>query len=237
MIKERLNYVSDLIAKSATLSGRTAEDVTLIAVTKTHSADVINAAIDAGVTDIGENKVQEILEKYDHVKPVRWHLIGHLQSNKVKYIIDKVSMIHSVDSIKLLDEIERQCKRQGVESMDCLIQINISGEESKSGIQPHELPEVLGYCEGLEHVKIKGLMTILPKGCDNVTQNLLFRNINKIFIDNKDKTYHNVNMECLSMGMSGDFTTAIECGATMVRVGSLIFGERNYGCEKNKVEE
>ena len=219
------------------LSGRQAKDITLIAVTKTHSAEVINEAIDAGVTDIGENKVQEILDKYDSVKPVRWHLIGHLQTNKVKYIVDKVCMIHSVDSIKLLDEIERQCEKQAIDSMDCLIQINISGEESKSGIDPGELPGMLKYCETLKYVKIKGLMTILPKGCDNVTQNLLFRNINKIFIDNKHKTYHNVYMECLSMGMSGDFSTAIECGATMVRVGSLIFGERSYGCENNKVEE
>ncbi len=221
------------IARSAACSGRSKEDVTLVAVTKTHGPDVINEAIDAGVTDIGENKVQEILEKYDHVKPVRWHLIGHLQSNKVKYIIDKVSMIHSVDSVKLLSEIERQAEKHGIDSMDCLIQINISGEESKSGIQPEELPEILEYCKTLNHVKIKGLMTILPKGCDNVTQNLLFRNINKIFLDNKDKTYDNVYMECLSMGMSGDFAAAIECGATMVRVGSLIFGERSYGFEKN----
>lgn len=232
MIKERLNHVKECIAKSAVRSGRTSEDITLIAVTKTHSADVINAAIDEGVTDIGENKVQEILEKYTHVKPVRWHLIGHLQTNKVKYIIDKVCMIHSVDSVKLLDEIERQCEKQAIDSMDCLVQINISGEDTKSGIEPGALPEIMEYCESLKHVKIKGLMTILPKGCDNVTQNLLFRNINKIFIDNKSKTYHNVNMECLSMGMSGDFATAIECGATMVRVGSLIFGERSYGCKK-----
>ena len=233
MIGERLKEVREQIARSAEKSGRTKEDVTLIAVTKTHGPDVINKAIDAGVTDIGENKVQEILEKYDYVKPVKWHLIGHLQSNKVKYIIDKVSMIHSVDSVKLLREIERQAEKQGVESIDCLIQINISGEESKSGIQPEELPGMLEYCQNLSHVKIKGLMTILPKGCDNVTQSLLFRNINKIFLDNKDKTYDNVYMECLSMGMSGDFTAAIECGATMVRVGSLIFGERSYGFEKN----
>ncbi len=233
MISDRLNHVRAQIALSAERSGRNKEDVTLIAVTKTHGADIINEAIDAGVTDIGENKVQEILEKYDHVKPVRWHLIGHLQTNKVKYIIDKVSMIHSVDSVKLLDEIERQAIKHGVHSMDCLIQINISGEESKSGIPPRMLPEILEYCSKLEHVKVKGLMTILPKGCDNVTQNLLFRNINKIFLDNKGKTYDNVYMECLSMGMSGDFAEAIECGATMVRVGSLIFGERSYGCEKN----
>ena len=234
---DRLNYVKETIAQSAQRSGRTKEDITLIAVTKTHGADVINEAIDAGVTDIGENKVQEILEKYDSVKPVRWHLIGHLQTNKVKYIVDKVCMIHSVDSLKLLDEIERQCEKQSIDSMDCLIQINISGEDTKSGIEPGQLPEMLEHCESMKHVRVKGLMTILPKGCDNVTQNLLFRNINKIFLDNKGKTYHNVNMECLSMGMSGDFATAIECGATMVRVGSLIFGERSYVCENNKVEE
>lgn len=229
MIEERLKEVRQLIAESATSSGRAAEDITLIAVTKTHSPDVINRAIELGVTDIGENKVQEILEKYDSVKPVRWHLIGHLQTNKVKYIIDKVCFIHSVDSIRLMDEIERQAENHGIECMDILIQVNISGEESKFGIEPEMLPEFFSHCETLKHVKIRGLMTILPKNCDNVTERLLFSNINKIFLDNKVKTYHNVYMEHLSMGMSGDFCEAVQCGSTMVRVGSRIFGERDYG--------
>ena len=235
MIAQRLEEVRRLIAESAAASGRNEEDITLIAVTKTHGPDVINTAIDLGVTDIGENKVQEILEKYDKVKPVRWHLIGHLQTNKVKYIIDKVHMIHSVDSIHLMDEIERQAELKGIRSMDILVQVNISGEESKFGIKPEELEGFFLHCQDLNHVKIRGLMTILPKDCDDVTEKLLFCNINEIFLDNKVKTYHNVNMECLSMGMSGDFVAAVECGSTMVRVGSRIFGERCYVYnDKNK---
>ena len=228
MIENNLKQVRQLIADAAEASGRKADDVTLIAVTKTYGTDVINKAIDLGVTDIGENKVQEILEKYDHVKPVRWHLIGHLQTNKVKYIIDKVHMIHSVDSIHLMDEIERQAELKGIDSIDILIQVNISGEESKFGIKADNLEEFFCHCQSLNHVKIRGLMTILPKDCDDVTEKLLFCNIKEIFLDNKVKTYHNVYMECLSMGMSGDFVSAVECGSTMVRIGSRIFGERNY---------
>ena len=228
MIGSRLIEVRKAICDSARRAGREESEVTLIAVTKTYSPDVINEAISLGVTDIGENKVQEILEKYDRVKPVRWHLIGHLQSNKVKYIIDKVCMIHSVDSFRLMDEIERQAELHGVDSIDVLIQVNISGEESKFGIKPEELEEFFIKCTQMQHVKIRGLMTILPKDCDYVTKKLLFCNINKIFLDNSAKTYHNVSMDVLSMGMSGDFETAVECGSTMVRIGSRIFGERCY---------
>lgn len=228
MIKESLDEVRSLIKKNAEAVGRKYEDITLIAVTKTHGADMINEAIRCGVTDIGENKVQEILEKYDKVLPVRWHLIGHLQTNKVKYIIDKVCMIHSVDSVHLMDEIDRQAQKHGIESIDILIEVNVSGEESKFGISPDELDSLLSHAEDLKHVKVKGLMTILPKNCDNVTKTLLFNNINKVFIDNKTKTYHNVIMEKLSMGMSGDFEDAIRNGSNMVRIGSRIFGERKY---------
>lgn len=228
MIEDRLNKVRQRIADSAVSVGRAPESVCLVAVTKTYGVDVINEAIDLGVTDIGENRVQEVLEKYDSVKPVRWHLIGHLQTNKVKYIIDKVSMIHSVDSVKLMDEIERQAELKGVQTMDILIQVNISGEETKSGIEPAELDSLLSHAEELKHVKIKGLMTILPKDCDHVTKNLIFNNINALFVDKQNKTYHNVTMEYLSMGMSGDFEEAIKGGSNMVRIGSLIFGERQY---------
>ena len=180
------------------------------------------------MTDFGENKVQEVIEKYEHVKDVRWHLIGHLQTNKVKYIIDKVCMIHSVDSVKLADEIERQAKLKGVPGIDVLIQVNISGEETKSGIHPEELDDILEHCEKLERVKVKGLMTILPKYCEDVTRTLIFNDINALFVDKSKKTYHNDSMDYLSMGMSGDFEAAIEGGSNMVRIGSLIFGERNY---------
>ncbi len=226
-LKKRLEDVRERIKRAAESAGRNAEDITLVAVTKTHGPDVINEAIDLGVTDIGENKVQEIVRKYDAVKPVRWHLIGHLQTNKVKYIIDKVAMIHSVDSIHLMDEIERQAEKHNL-TMDILIQVNISGEESKFGISPDEIDTFLEHASCLKHVKIKGLMTILPKNDNPMNNRLHFVNINKLYLDISGKKYDNVSMECLSMGMSGDFEQAIPEGANMVRIGSAIFGKRVY---------
>lgn len=227
MLNDNLKKVRENIKKSAEKSGRKEEDITLIAVTKTHGVDIINKAVDLGVKDIGENKVQEIIEKYELVKPVRWHLIGHLQTNKVKYIIDKVYMIHSVDSLKLMDEIEKQAAKHNL-IMKILIQVNISGEKTKFGIKPEELEEYLKYAETLSHVKVCGLMTIAPKINNSVSNRLHFDNIRKIYIDISRKKYDNINMEYLSMGMSGDYESAIECGSNMVRVGSAIFGERNY---------
>ena len=226
-ISENLKEIRNKIDMAARKSNRTLEDITLIAVTKTYSPDAINEAIDNGVTDIGENKVQEILEKYDLVKPVRWHLIGHLQTNKVKYIIDKVHMIHSVDSIRLMDEIERQAAKHNV-IMNILIQINISGEESKFGISPDELEDMLIYAGKLNNVKVCGLMTILPKIDTDISLRLQFVNIKDIFIDISNKKYDNVDMQYMSMGMSGDFEMAIEEGSNMVRIGRAIFGERIY---------
>lgn len=227
-IKKNLQEVEKRIKAAAERSGRKREDIYLIAVTKTHPVDMMNEAIRLGVTDIGENKPQEVRDKYDDVLPVKWHLIGHLQTNKVKYIIDKVSLIHSVDSIKLMDEIERQAEKHDVDSIDILIQINISGEETKSGIKPEELEDLLLHAGELKRVKVKGLMTIAPKTDSSFTNSLHFDNMKRIFVDITQKKYDNVSMEFLSMGMSGDFETAIECGANMVRVGSAIFGERNY---------
>lgn len=226
-ISENLNEVRKNIARAAKKSGRTEEDVTLIAVTKTYSVDMINEAIDNGVTDIGENKVQEVVEKYDGVKPVRWHLIGHLQTNKVKYIIDKVHMIHSVDSIRLMDEIERQAEKHNV-TMNILIQINISHEETKFGIAPEQLEEMLLHAGKLKNVKVCGLMTILPKIDTDISLRLHFNNIKRIFIDICNKKYDNVCMKYMSMGMSGDYEIAIEEGSNMVRIGRAVFGERNY---------
>ena len=226
-ISENLNEIRAKIAAAARKSNRDASDITLIAVTKTYSPDMINEAIDNGVTDIGENKVQEIVEKYDSVKPVRWHLIGHLQTNKVKYIIDKVHMIHSVDSIRLMDEIERQAQKHNV-VMNILIQVNISGEESKFGINPDGLEEMLIHAGELKYVKVCGLMTILPKIDTDISLRLHFVNIKHIFIDICNKKYDNVDMQYMSMGMSGDYEMAIEEGSNMVRIGRAIFGERNY---------
>ncbi len=227
-IEENLNEVREKIRIAAQKSGRSEDDITLIAVTKTHPVEAINQAIDCGVTDIGENKVQEIMEKYDYVKPVRWHLIGHLQTNKVKYIIDKVYMIHSVDSIKLMDEIERQAEKKGVDQIKILIQVNITGEETKFGINESELDEMLEHAKCLKHVKVCGLMTILAKFDNEFSNRLHFRDINGKFIDISHNKYDNITMKFLSMGMSGDFETAIEEGSNMVRVGTAIFGQRDY---------
>lgn len=219
--------IADVRRKIAAAKGERGQNVTLIAVTKTHSPDMINEAIDAGITDIGENKVQEILEKYDSIKPVRWHLIGHLQTNKVKYIIDKVCLIHSVDSVKLLDEIERQAAKCG-KVQEVLIQVNITGEESKFGIDVTELDGILEYAGGLKHVKVMGLMTILVKLDSEISNRLHFNNIFNKFVDISHKKYDNVTMKYLSMGMSGDYELAVSCGSNMVRVGSAIFGARDY---------
>lgn len=233
-IKENLEDVKKRIAAAAEKSGRSAEDVTLVAVTKTHPVEMINEAISLGVTDIGENKVQEIMDKYEYVTPgVRWHLIGHLQTNKVKYIIDKVYMIHSVDSIKLMDEIERQAEKHGVDFIRILIQVNITGEESKFGIDSSELDAMLRHAEELKHIKVCGLMTIMPKFDSEFANRLHFRDINNKFIDISRNKYDNINMEFLSMGMSGDFEVAIEEGSNMVRVGTAIFGERDYSLNNN----
>ena len=225
-IKENLESVNARIAAAAEKSGRSKSDIKLIAVTKTHPAEMINEAVKCGITDIGENKPQEVRDKFDSVLPVNWHLIGHLQSNKIKYIIDRCCMIHSVDSIKLMDEIE-QAALKHEKDMDILIQVNISGEESKQGIAPSELDDILSHTGQLTKVHVKGLMTIIPKA-ENGDVNLHFANMKKLFDETKKKHYNNVSMDELSMGMSGDFEAAVEHGATMVRVGSAIFGARNY---------
>lgn len=227
MLGDNLQEVRQRIAEAAKAAGNAPDSVKLIAVTKTHGVDVINEAISLGVTDIGENKVQEVCEKIEHVSPVNWHLIGHLQTNKVKHIVDKVSLIHSVDSIKLLDEIEKQSKLHNKIS-DVLIQVNISGEETKFGIQSDDIERMIEHTEALTNVKIRGLMTIAPIIYGNFTNKIHFDNIRRIFIDIQAKKYDNSSMEYLSMGMSGDFEEAIRCGSNMVRVGSAIFGQRDY---------
>ena len=225
-IESRLNDVKVRISAAAKECGRVPEDIKLIAVTKTYPIEAMNEAIRLGVTDIGENKPQEIRDKFDNVSPVNWHLIGHLQTNKVKYIIDRCTLVHSVDSIKLMAEIDRQAQDHN-RDIDILIQVNISGEESKSGIAPDELPSLLEYAKNLTNTHVKGLMTIAPK-CDIDEVSRHFSNMKDLFDQTAKQSYKNVTMTELSMGMSGDFETAIKHGATMVRIGSLIFGPRNY---------
>lgn len=223
-IKENLRSVNERIAAAAAECGRDASEIKLIAVTKTHPVEMMNEAIELGVTDIGENKPQEVRDKFDSVLPVRWHLIGHLQTNKVKYVIDRCCMIHSVDSIKLMDEIERLAV-QHEKDMDILIEVNMSGEESKSGIEPDELDVLLSHAGELNRTHIKGIMTIAPLDKE---PDECFKATKALFDEVSKKDYKNVSMTELSMGMSGDYEKAIKYGATMVRVGSAIFGARNY---------
>ena len=229
-IRERFAEVKRRVDKAAIRSGRTPEDVRLIAVTKTHTAAEINEAIEAGACDIGENRVQEVLEKIDDVKEVNWHLIGHLQTNKVKQIVDKVCMIHSVDSLKLAKEIDKRAAAAGL-VMDVLIEINSAMEESKSGIPASELKQLAqDITEQCENLRLKGIMCIPPMADEPEDSRPYFREAAELFEDMKTWGLDPARFQpCeLSMGMSGDFEVAIEEGATMVRVGSSIFGPRNY---------
>ena len=226
-VTENLKIVENKISAAAEKSGRKRSDVLLVAVTKTHPPKMINEAIKAGVTDIGENKPQEIRDKYDDVLKVNWHMIGHLQTNKVKYVVGRCVLIHSVDSVKLAEEIDRQAQKMGI-VQDILIEVNISGEETKSGINPEEIYEMLDIVKDFQNIRVRGLMTIAPKTNNSITSKLHFDNIHKLFVDIRQKKYDNISMDYLSMGMSGDYEQAIECGANIVRVGSAIFGARNY---------
>ncbi len=227
MIRDNIDRVRERIAKAAALSGRDGQDITLVCVTKNFPADAIKPALRYGADIFGENRVQELLGKYDSVHPCQWHLIGHLQTNKVKYIVDKVSLIQSVDSVRLLDEIESQSIKHGVVS-NVLLQVNTSGEESKSGVSPDGIWGLLEKTASLTRVKVRGLMTIAPLYVSEVANRLHFVNTHRLYIDIKEKKYDNVSMESLSMGMSGDFESAIAEGSTMVRIGSAIFGNRIY---------
>ena len=190
--------------------------------------DEINEAIDCGITDIGENKVQEIMSKYDRVKPVRWHLIGHLQTNKVKYIIDKVSMIHSVDSLKLAEEIDKRAAQHGL-TMDILIQVNSAMEESKFGITTEEtgqmIQDILTSCP---NVRIRGLMCIAPFEDNPEDAGIYFEEVKKLYDEYGRIDHPNLDFKYLSMGMSNDFEVAIEAGSNLIRVGTMIFGARDY---------
>ncbi len=227
-IRENIEAVRGRIAEAANKSGRSAEDITLIAVTKNFDVSYVDAAIDCGVRDMGENRVQEMLGKIETAKmPVNWHMIGHLQTNKVKYIIDKVKMIHSVESVKLLQEIDSQAKKHGVVS-DILLEVNISGEESKFGIDPSIAYEMVDQAQKLANVRVKGLMTVAPYTDHPEENRIYFAGIRKLFEEIRAQQSGNIAMQYLSMGMSGDFEEAILEGSNMVRVGSAIFGKRDY---------
>ena len=231
-IKSNIEYIQELKAKAAEQSGRRAEDVLLVAVTKLHTPEEMNEAIDAGITDIVENKVQEILDKYDKVKPVRWHLIGHLQTNKVKYIIDKVSMIHSVDSLKLAKEIDKRAGQHGI-NMDILIQVNSAMEESKFGITTGETDQLIrDISEQCPNVTIKGMMCIAPYADDPNEIRGYFAEVKALYDKYSDSDLDRVDFQYLSMGMTHDFEVAILEGSNLIRVGTAIFGYRDYRSEE-----
>ena len=213
-------------------AGRSREEVTLIAVSKTKPVSMIEELLPLGVRDFGENKVQELTAKEEVLpKDIRWHMIGHLQRNKVKYVIDKACMIHSVDSLRLAQEISKEAVKHAL-VMPVLIEVNVAGEESKFGVSVEEAPSLVEEVSKLPGIQVNGLMTIAPYVEDPEENRYVFRNLRKLSVDIREKNFDNVTMNVLSMGMTGDYEVAIEEGATHVRVGTGIFGERNYNIEE-----
>lgn len=228
MIQTNLHNVKENIHGSCVKASRKEEEVTLIAVSKTKPVSMLQEAYDAGIRDFGENKVQEILDKYDKLPhDIRWHMIGHLQRNKVKYIIDKVALIHSVDSLRLAEEISHQAVKHQL-TMPILIEVNIANEDSKFGASLSEIQDLLIKISKLPNLEIRGLMCVAPF-VENAEENRhYFKTMKQLSVDIMQKNVDNVHMDILSMGMTGDYKVAIEEGASMVRVGTGIFGERNY---------
>ncbi|MCI6535719.1 MAG: YggS family pyridoxal phosphate-dependent enzyme [Lachnospiraceae bacterium] len=228
MLKENLTSVENQIQTACERSGRDRKDVTLIAVSKTKPVETLEEAYNLGVRVFGENKVQELADKYEVLpKDIHWHMIGHLQRNKVKYIIDKVDLIHSVDSVRLAETIEKEAAKHNL-TANILIEVNVAKEESKFGIMPEELDEFIEKIAGFSHIQVKGLMTIAPFVEDPEENRPIFARLRKLSVDITAKNVDNITMSILSMGMTNDYQVAIEEGATMVRVGTGIFGARNY---------
>ncbi len=228
-IRENIESIRKRIADAAKRAGRDADEIKLIAVTKTVDVDKVEEAIAAGALDAGENKPQELARKYEVLgDKIRWHQIGSLQTNKVKYIIDKVCMIHSLDREGLAEEIDKRASKIG-RVIDCLVQVNISGEESKHGMSREEVePFVRLVAEKYPNIKIKGLMTMAPFDAERDEISKVFRDLKVLSDEINNMNIGNVEMHELSMGMTNDFEIAVEEGATMVRVGTAIFGKRNY---------
>lgn len=228
VISQNLEEIKEKIKKAAEKSGRTEKDITLLGVTKTIDIDRINMLIDLGISQLGENRVQELMSKYEAIgKNAEWHLIGTLQTNKVKYIIDKVKLIHSVDSIKLLEEIDKRAMQHNIK-MGVLIEINVGNEETKGGILFEEVDDFIEKASRFDNIIIKGFMTVAPFVENSEENRKYFNKMNKLFIDNSKKMHHNISMEYLSMGMTNDYEVAIEEGANIVRIGTGIFGKRDY---------
>ncbi|MCI9386363.1 MAG: YggS family pyridoxal phosphate-dependent enzyme [Lachnospiraceae bacterium] len=227
-IKENIQAVKETIARACEKSGRKAEDVTLIAVSKTKPVEMLMEAYACGCRDFGENKVQELLDKYEVMpKDIRWHMIGHLQRNKVKYIVDKVWMIHSVDSLRLAEEISKEATKKNI-CVNILIEVNVANEETKFGITCEEVRQLVQDVAKLPNICIKGLMTIAPFVQDAEENRIYFSKLKKLAVDIMEENIDNITMENLSMGMTGDYGVAVSEGATYVRVGTGIFGVRQY---------
>lgn len=228
MITENLEQVRKNIDEACRMAGRDPKEVTLIAVSKTKPVSMLKEAYDAGARCFGENKVQEIMDKHPQLpEDIQWHMIGHLQRNKVKYIVDKVSMIHSVDSLRLAQTIEQEAAKHNV-CVPVLLEVNVAQEESKFGLKMDEVLPLIETIADFPHIKVQGLMTIAPY-VENAEDNRdFFRQLKKLSVDIEAKNINNVSMSVLSMGMTGDYQVAVQEGATMVRVGTGIFGERNY---------
>ena len=227
-IAKNLREVDRRICEACARSGRRREDVTLIAVSKTKPVSMIQEAIAEGIVDFGENKPQELRDKYDELpKDLRWHMIGNLQRNKVKYVVGRAVMIHSVGSLKLAEAIEKEAAAKNI-VMPCLVEVNVAGDESKGGIALHDTEEFVRRIAEFEHIQMKGFMTIAPFVEDAELNRVHFRALRNLAVDIGRKNIDNIMVNELSMGMTGDFEVAVEEGATLVRVGTGIFGERNY---------
>ena len=228
MVKENLYEVEARIVAACARAGRKREEVTLIAVSKTKPVEMMEACLEVGINTFGENKVQELCEKYEVLpKDLHWHMIGHLQRNKVKYITDKVELIHSVDSLRLAQAISDDAVKKGV-NVDILIEVNVGEEDSKFGLKTEETENLVREIAVLPNIHIKGLMTIAPYTEVAEENRTIFRTLKQLSVDIANKNIDNVSMSVLSMGMTGDYEVAVEEGATMVRVGTGIFGERDY---------
>lgn len=235
MLKENFIQVQEKIQKACERVGRDPKEVTLIAVSKTKPIEMLQEAYDFGTRIFGENKVQELVDKHEALpKDIHWHMIGHLQRNKVKYIIDKAELIHSVESLRLAETIEKEAAKKN-RIANILVEVNVAKEESKFGLMPEETERFIEQIAGFSHVKVQGLMTIAPFVENPEENRRYFERLRKLSVDIAEKKVNNVNMSILSMGMTNDYEVAVEEGATMVRVGTGLFGARDYAHVKDNV--
>ncbi len=229
MLRDNLTHVEERIAEACRRAGRDRSEVTLIAVSKTKPVEMLQEVYDAGIREFGENKPQELKEKYPQLpQDIHWHMIGHLQRNKIKYVIERACLIHSVDSLTLAEAIDHEAAKRNL-VMPVLVEVNMAREDTKGGILPEEAETFIRSISTLPNIRVQGLMTIAPF-TENAEENRIhFAGLRKLYVDINAKNIDNVHMRDLSMGMTGDYEVAIEEGATMVRVGTGIFGERYYG--------